>query len=602
MERNKKSLLYMYVADYCGFVDESFNFDLCDRYAFSEISGIPTVRKSSDNLDPEYWRDAHFFGPGISALTLLIGENGAGKTSLFRLLLTWLCKLAKGEIPNEIGVLIFRDGNIQKGIGFRNNREWDELKFEDCPIEKINVENAKAYLREISVVYYTDTMTDLELPVKTNKDFLIDYSLLNRLEKVVRPKERQGSWSGRQQRIIDRIDFLMQIQYLFSLDHEHLDRFPLHYIKFKWEPTELNNEIPETIKKQFRVLQDNTLQYARECHDGRVLLSILIEQVLIGLVNAIFSDLPVFGGTDDSICPYIESGVASLKGSLVGKTKIQAAADFVINIKNTYASLFPDDDSLIDVENTCLDCEKLITASLPLWNEDVTVFDSWQLQDEIMTMSLQDWVKQFNVQAWADLEIFFRAYCEATPILPNCWFDWQYPSSGEANLCNLFACISIARRLSDNTIWYFMDEPDNAFHPQWKRNAIDKIIEHCSEAHSPAQIWITTHSPIMLSDVPKQAAVFLQRNSEIGNPKNQFIGDMAKPFAQQIYRLFNDSFFLTDGVIGMFAEKKISSAFAGLMDPPTKPEDKDAAEKEVNRMLSIIDEPILRGVFKEWLK
>lgn len=61
----------MYVDSFCGIEQESFNFDVQQRFC---VKNSNTIAPASDEFKnfPE-----HFFGENISALTLLIGENHA---------------------------------------------------------------------------------------------------------------------------------------------------------------------------------------------------------------------------------------------------------------------------------------------------------------------------------------------------------------------------------------------------------------------------------------------------------------------------------------------------------------------------------------------
>ena len=152
-----------------------------------------------------------------------------------------------------------------------------------------------------------------------------------------------------------------------------------------------------------------------------------------------------------------------------------------------------------------------------------------------------------------------------------------------------------------STIWCFFDEPDNTLHPQWQRKMIQTMCGVCDKENKDFQIWISTHSPIMLSDVPKQAAIFLKVN-EKANKKEQK-SRIRSSFAQQIYTLYNDAFFMKQGVIGAFAEEKISAVYCDLsaieedlfdnheFDLQTAQDKLDFAKE----IIACLDEPLLKG-------
>ena len=62
-------------------------------------------------------------------------------------------------------------------------------------------------------------------------------------------------------------------------------------------------------------------------------------------------------------------------------------------------------------------------------------------------------------------------------------------------------------------------------------------------------IIITSHSPFILSDIPKENVIFL-KNGKIENPD-------IKTFGANIHTLLSDGFFMSDGLMGEFAKSKI---------------------------------------------
>ena len=67
------------------------------------------------------------------------------------------------------------------------------------------------------------------------------------------------------------------------------------------------------------------------------------------------------------------------------------------------------------------------------------------------------------------------------------------------------------------------------------------------------QIIFATHSPIMLSDIPKQNILFL-RKDDCDTDINL---ETDETFAANIYSLFKSSFFLDSSMIGAFAESEL---------------------------------------------
>ena len=56
-----------------------------------------------------------------------------------------------------------------------------------------------------------------------------------------------------------------------------------------------------------------------------------------------------------------------------------------------------------------------------------------------------------------------------------------------------------------------------------------------------AQLIITTHSPIILSDIPKNHVIFMNKD-ESGNVITNDLDSHGKTFGGNIFDLYNDSF------------------------------------------------------------
>lgn len=142
-------------------------------------------------------------------------------------------------------------------------------------------------------------------------------------------------------------------------------------------------------------------------------------------------------------------------------------------------------------------------------------------------------------------------------------FELQTRASGEEALLKLYSRMYwiFHTKQHKKNILLLIDEFDLYMHPQWQRILINTLIEDVKEIFDETnklQIIITTHSPIILSDIPKANTIFLKRE------ENQCLIDSnenhKETFGNNVHTLFLDSFFLDEkGTIGEFAEKKINN-------------------------------------------
>ena len=111
---------------------------------------------------------------------------------------------------------------------------------------------------------------------------------------------------------------------------------------------------------------------------------------------------------------------------------------------------------------------------------------------------------------------------------------------------------------------FLADEPDNALHPIWKKRVIASVMEVFKNYLDMSNITLhfiyTTHSPFLLSDIPKQNIIFLDtyENGKCKVLTHDEVFDKKQTFGQNIHTLLSDSFFMEDGLMGEFAKGKIN--------------------------------------------
>jgi len=177
-------------------------------------------------------------------------------------------------------------------------------------------------------------------------------------------------------------------------------------------------------------------------------------------------------------------------------------------------------------------------------------------------------------------------------------FSWGL-SSGEMAIFSLFSRLfSISEnnkmKLEDNnnisSAILCLDEADMLFHPEWQRKYINSLVKFLPEIYRGTylQVIIATHSPIILSDIPKQNVIYLYKNQngEITVGKN---AEHSETFGANIYKLFNDAFFLKEGSIGEFAEEKIKELLKLIYTSA------DQEKEKIKSMINIIGDQFLKS-------
>lgn len=116
-----------------------------------------------------------------------------------------------------------------------------------------------------------------------------------------------------------------------------------------------------------------------------------------------------------------------------------------------------------------------------------------------------------------------------------------------------------------NSLWLLMDEADLTYHPRWQKKLIADmcrfIPQILPDKNLEIEIIFTTHSPILLGDMPKGNVIYLTEESGKIQAERNF---SKNTFGQNIYVLFQDSFFLDDP-LGQFASEKLQEILNDIM-------------------------------------
>ena len=126
-------------------------------------------------------------------------------------------------------------------------------------------------------------------------------------------------------------------------------------------------------------------------------------------------------------------------------------------------------------------------------------------------------------------------------------------SQGERKLFTEFLMIYDAiKTLDKQDIFIVLDEPDLTLHPDWQKKYTSELIGLLSNfTEKNFHIIITSHSPFVLSDLPKENVIFLEKGIQKYPFKDK------QTFGANIHTLLSDGFFMSDGLMGEFAKGKI---------------------------------------------
>jgi len=145
-------------------------------------------------------------------------------------------------------------------------------------------------------------------------------------------------------------------------------------------------------------------------------------------------------------------------------------------------------------------------------------------------------------------------------------------SSGERTILYYLERIDYMLSNIDKPTVLIWDEIELYLHPLWQKRILEIIIDFIkkTQPNNLLHIIITSHSPFLLSDMPKQNIIFLDtykkegeevqnRKQKVGNCKVvKGLEEKKQTFGANIHTLLSDSFFMEDGLMGEFAKGKLN--------------------------------------------
>lgn len=134
-----------------------------------------------------------------------------------------------------------------------------------------------------------------------------------------------------------------------------------------------------------------------------------------------------------------------------------------------------------------------------------------------------------------------------------------------------------------------LDEVEICLHPEYQRTLVYRLIELLRQFRLnyrfSINIILTTHSPFILSDIPKSNVLYLENGKSVGETIYK------DTFGANVNDILHQSFFLKKGFMGEFARDKIQSVIDFLN---SKNSSKWTKESSLEFIEKVVSEPILQ--------
>ncbi|MDR6967484.1 hypothetical protein J2X31_001495 [Flavobacterium arsenatis] len=217
---------------------------------------------------------------------------------------------------------------------------------------------------------------------------------------------------------------------------------------------------------------------------------------------------------------------------------------------------------------------------------------------------------QFLIPSFFDYDLIFEDGSSFSQLSSG---EKQLIYATNTILYHLLNIVSVHRNTDDKLNKYkyvnmIYDEIELYYHPDLQKKFLDYLLNEIKKLSikniEGINILLITHSPFILSDIPKQNILYLKTEEiekEIeGKTKKvriaipQSIADK-NSFGANITDLLADSFFIDDGLIGDFVKDKINQVIKWLNDDERDNDKKD----DFKKIIELIDEPIVKYKIRE---
>ena len=552
-------LLYIYIWNDKRNI-KGCEYNLSPNYRFLFQPDTKTFYMEERTSLPNNW-----FGKNIHNVTAIVGKNGAGKTNLIDCIIRALCGQGGGVIFFKYNNLIYTNIPEQLDI-YKFSFNVVRINRGGSPLNPESTNNIK----ETLVTFYSPT---------------IDRSLSNKHSHYSKFRDLSNSYILRQQlsRLTEAPEYahMSDVDIMQTNDIFRLLLFFIYSHEYKYSVFE-SIKLPEYFELKLLYYSDSKPQHptykvlssdvSTEKFKARLKKFILtqifllernypeswdnettFEEVLLSLNNGENYRPNIF----DTLCQLYDSGDIIYKEELTGlrkgyyefkcKIRIGAISQELINALYCYYNFIPMAPyaSFGTMESNISNAQVVINYGMSSGERALYTFFS-RLIGEIFG-------KQGEIHHAAINKIIH---------------DNKYDGK---------------------TIIILLDEPDLQLHPEWQQKFIDMLLQ-LLWLYFPKvkfQIIITTHSPILLSDIPKNNVIFIDKNFD-GSSRVCNEVDFNETFAANIHSLYNNSFFLDGIPIGCFAKRKVEELYDKINN--------DVLSDNIIEDIYRIGEPIIRGV------
>jgi len=622
MDEHKTNLIGIKIGSKYGVLNDQIlcfdqRFDI--RINQNTSKTVITIARREDLIEG-------FFGQNMIYVTGIVGKNGVGKSTTLRYLRDLFIKDKKELDEREQDIVFFKDEGVVKVYINQHARADIEIDNESgLPLEEIFYRDYPKVLdriKNLTAIYYSNSLETDFFEKESVNYFNVSTGFLKeqigKINQAVRSKKIRTLGGVKRFRYTE---LKRQVEFLRAFN----ELKPRPDIPFK-----LIDEIVVNIHALSRNdvdrLRSSLIENIERVTDDMSLPDGFIRDLLDRLSTTLREfaeriDFRYEHGTDPLQGRFYENLTLFLlrnilQDNVLTHLLIQEHEHFIklIDIFREGQEFLDHDNSrygrLIDRLRALFEdlqlratekSEKRSKKQLPILAK-LTDIEALELYFRRHWQEFEKDKHSLTFRTYSDLfsEFFERHYSTALE-LPFMTMRWPSLSAGEESLIAYFSRLfAILKDIRSDNVLMLIDEGDLYFHPEWQRDYVHFLLEFLnSELIRPNGIHLilTTHSPFIISDLPRENIILLEKsedefglsNVRVSRPEKRTLGG-------NIHTLFTETFFLGESTVSSFARQKIQDEIIA----PILSSDRFDIQK-VQQLIDRVGEPVLKRILEERL-
>lgn len=569
-------LIYLWIKEYGKFKETDFYFRNSYQFDYNTVSYDLHINNGLREKMPN-----DFFGENISNLSVIVGDNGAGKTTLLRFIMDGITNTMDLTGPFIAG---FYDRNQEELKIYSHKMQIRNINCKDTKVTLMKEATFEDWISKTKFVYLSNVL-DIHDYSQEKLGKVYDASVGGLVKRDYKKAVENHYISHDANQIYNFFnnEIYRQINFLYQYKQEEIKTIPffdmLNDLTVEIVDNNLNRKrLSEVLKKELQGMykgrsrdeislnEDKLSELIFTIHKRKRITynSRWIAQIADHLVTNVIKEIAEPVTTSDSRYKELDCLLRAYKKYNVQESIISYSKNFLERLEKELERI---DSLYISSVTPYLDFLNWLESN-GVEMFDIKIYDS---PATLLEIKLNDVNKE-------RFGVFLNHYNKTCSPFYFLNFSWGL-STGENNLLNLYSRLhSVLKQdrqnssRGDNVVNYssvgeipctnillLIDEADLSFHPKWQiqyisrlLNILDVMFETCE-----VQVIITTHSPMMLSDVPKSNVIYLK------NSTNDSKSEHSETFGQNVYTLFRDAFFM-EQTVGEFSNEKIQQVGSEL--------------------------------------